>query len=558
MSDGEGSTESPAAILNRMTDAFFALDEEWNFTYVNDRARPFLEAAMDSNASETTFEGRTFWETIPAAVDTEFGAAYREAMETQETVELEAYYDPLDTWFELRAYPSESGLSVYFRDVTERHATHEKLADRERTLQQIYEITADTDLGFEEQVSRLLEIGCEQLGTSYGTLSRIEGQEYVFEIVEAPAGTIEAGETVPLSVTNCERVATEEEALVLGNIERDAPELAERAGNQDLGIACYVGAPIVVEEEVYGTFCFYHERARDEPFENWQITLVDLLSQWVSYELTHQRIHRQLRDQNEQLEQFASIVSHDLRNPLNVMGGSLTIAAESGDSAAFERCRNAIERMETLIDDLLTLAKAGDRITTLETVPLAELAAKSWETVEAQGVTLAIETGESIRADPGRLDQLLSNLFRNAVDHAGEDLTVTLGSLPDGFYVADDGAGIPPDERDRVLDAGYSSSETGTGFGLNIVAEIADAHDWDLEITASEAGGARFEFSGVECVTRSVPEREPQGAPHQIAIHARRVRPRYLYRHVPVCRRVGRVRTGRGRRQGGPGRQRGS
>jgi len=509
MSDGEGSTESPAAILNRMTDAFFALDEEWNFTYVNDRARPILEAAMDSNASETTFEGRTFWETIPAAVDTEFGAAYREAMETQETVELEAYYDPLDTWFELRAYPSESGLSVYFRDVTERHATHEKLADRERTLQQIYEITADTDLGFEEQVSRLLEIGCEQLGTSYGTLSRIEGQEYVFEIVEAPAGTIEAGETVPLSVTNCERVATEEEALVLGNIERDAPELAERAGNQDLGIACYVGAPIVVEEEVYGTFCFYHERARDEPFENWQITLVDLLSQWVSYELTHQRIHRQLRDQNEQLEQFASIVSHDLRNPLNVMDGSLTIAAESGDPAAFERCRNAIERMETLIDDLLTLAKAGDRITTLETVPLAELAAKSWETVEAQGVTLAIETGHSIRADPGRLDQLLSNLFRNAVDHAGEDLTITLGSLPDGFYVADDGAGIPPDERYRVLDAGYSSSETGTGFGLNIVAEIADAHDWDLEITAGEAGGARFEFSGVECVTRSVPEREP-------------------------------------------------
>ena len=113
---------------------------------------------------------------------------------------------------------------------------------------------------------------------------------------------------------------------------------------------------------------------------------------------------------------------------------------------------------------------------------------------------LTVETEQTIRADQGRLRQLLANLLRNAVDHGGDDVTVRVDEMEDGFYVADDGQGIPEAEREDVFEAGYSTADDGTGFGLNIVQEIATAHGWNSRIMESADGGARFEFTGVEFV----------------------------------------------------------
>lgn len=93
---------------------------------------------------------------------------------------------------------------------------------------------------------------------------------------------------------------------------------------------------------------------------------------------------------------------------------------------------------------------------------------------------------------------MLENLFSNAVTHAGADVAVTVGALDGGFYVADDGPGIPEDVRGTVFEAGHSTEEDGTGFGLAIVEAIADAHDWTVSLAESKAGGARFEFTGVD------------------------------------------------------------
>ncbi|MFD1643993.1 sensor histidine kinase [Halohasta litorea] len=104
----------------------------------------------------------------------------------------------------------------------------------------------------------------------------------------------------------------------------------------------------------------------------------------------------------------------------------------------------------------------------------------------------------TIEADDDRLGQLLENLFRNAIEHGGDEVTVTVGTMDDGFYVEDDGSGIPEDKRDSVFTAGYSTSEDGTGFGLSIVNQIAEAHGWDVGLTESKAGGARFDITGGE------------------------------------------------------------
>jgi PAS domain S-box-containing protein len=213
-------------------------------------------------------------------------------------------------------------------------------------------------------------------------------------------------------------------------------------------------------------------------------------------------ISRDISDRKQrerQLEEFASVVSHDLRNPLGVAKGRTQILRDECDSDHLEAIENAHARMENLIDDLLTLAREGAQVSRTEVVDLATLAEGCWQTVDTCDASLRVTTDRRIRADPGRLRQLLENLFRNAVEHGGSGVTVTVGDLPDGdgFYLADDGPGIPESDREQVFEAGFSTATGGTGFGLSIVERIATAHGWSVGLGDGE-GGACIEFGGVD------------------------------------------------------------
>jgi len=205
-----------------------------------------------------------------------------------------------------------------------------------------------------------------------------------------------------------------------------------------------------------------------------------------------------LARQNDRLEEFAGVVSHDLRNPLRVAKGQLELLKDDCDPERVDSIGGALDRMDRLIEDVLTVAREGDSVSELEDVDLRAVCEECWRHVETGKATLDIGTDGTIRADRSRLRQLLANLIRNAVTHGGAAVTVTVGALETGFYVADDGTGIPESEGESVFDAGYSTTDDGTGFGLNIVKEIADAHGWDVTLTESEAGGARFEITGTE------------------------------------------------------------
>ena len=227
----------------------------------------------------------------------------------------------------------------------------------------------------------------------------------------------------------------------------------------------------------------------------------EILERAVRYALERHRQERALERQNERLERFASIVSHDLRNPLQVAKGRLA-HVEPGETAEhLDEAVDALDRMEELVDDLLDLARDGRDVDVSESVDLADTARSAWNSVEAPASTLRVDVTGSVTADGGRLTQLFENLFRNSVEHGGDHspagITVTVGATDDGFYVADDGPGIPESERDDVFEAGYSTNEDGTGFGLDIVREIAEAHGWAVTVTESESGGARFEITGL-------------------------------------------------------------
>ncbi|GAB6880014.1 PAS domain S-box protein [Halorubrum gandharaense] len=201
---------------------------------------------------------------------------------------------------------------------------------------------------------------------------------------------------------------------------------------------------------------------------------------------------------NERLKEFASIVSHDLRNPLNVAVGHLELARDDCESQHLDSVERAHGRMESLIEDLLTLAREGESAVETNAVDLTAVVADCWKTVETAEASLTLETDQLVVADEPRLKQLFENLIRNAVEHGGSAVTVTVGELEDGFYIEDNGKGIGEAAVDSVFEVGYSTNTEGTGFGLSIVQQIVESHDWDIRVTRRSGGGARFEITGVE------------------------------------------------------------
>jgi signal transduction histidine kinase len=296
---------------------------------------------------------------------------------------------------------------------------------------------------------------------------------------------------------------------------------------------------VIVGGDLYGTLCFAATDAREPAFSDVERPFVELLARWVSHELEERAAREKLQRQNERLSEFASIVRHDLRNPLNVAQGHLELVRETGVMDHLTEAEDALDRMERLVTDLLELMRQGSVIESAAEVRLGDVADGAWASVVTDDADLIVESDGYVTADRERLQQLLENLFWNSVehgstgnrpeagdsvehgstdtreqpgdseasetpradgeavdsaDHGPDPLTVRVGVVDRGVYVEGTGPGIPADERDAVFDRGYSTND-GTGLGLT----IAEAHGWSAAVVDGADGGARFEFSGVDC-----------------------------------------------------------
>lgn len=210
----------------------------------------------------------------------------------------------------------------------------------------------------------------------------------------------------------------------------------------------------------------------------------------------------ELERQNDRLDRFASIISHDVRNPLNVASGRLELARAECASPELEHVAEALDRIEVLIEDTLTLARHGRTVAETERIDVPGLMTQCWNVVSTRQADLEIVDEFAIEGDTERVRQVFENVLRNAVDHGGEDITFRIGTLADetGFYLEDDGVGIPAEERADIFDPGVSIERDGSGFGLTIVKEIIDAHNWYIDVMEGREGGARFEITGVEII----------------------------------------------------------
>jgi PAS domain S-box-containing protein len=477
----EEAHEQMQRMYSRITDAFYALDDDWTITYVNEQAAAFFDRDPDD------LEGEDIREAFPASVGDEFYEAYTEAFETQESVTLttESVFQP-GRWVEERVFPSEDGLSIYFRDITERRR-------REQTLNALHDATrelmqAETERAIADAVCRVADTVLEFPGT--GVRLYDEEQDALVNVALGgeEAANVESRPTFDVAETPHGRAFREGGTVTLA-VDDDA--------DYDPGP---FGRTMYVPMGEYGVLSV--GKHADEPFSETNVQSAEILAENARAALDRAERERTLREreqtleaQNERLEEFAGVVSHDLQNPLNVARGHLAIARETGNEESFDRVAAAHDRMGSLIDDLLELARTGQTVGSRETVALGGAAERAWSSVATGDATLEIGDPGSVEADPDRLRELLENLFRNAVEHGDGGGVVRVTTNDDGgFAVADDGPGVSEAERPHVFEYGYSTGEEGIGLGLAIVKGIADAHGWSVAVDESEAGGARFVF----------------------------------------------------------------
>ena len=198
---------------------------------------------------------------------------------------------------------------------------------------------------------------------------------------------------------------------------------------------------------------------------------------------------RELRRRNEQLDRFASVVSHDLRNPLDVAEGYVQLVQETGDLSHLDTIDDAHGRMETIIEDVLTLAREGGEVTAPHPVALSAVAEEAWDNVATDRAALDVAGDETVLADHERLVRILENLFRNAVEH---------GSTSPPSHAQEDavehGSTSPTSHtrEDAVEHSSTSSRPEADDAGSENASEpsVADAPDDAVEHGLPERSGA--------------------------------------------------------------------
>ena len=382
-------------------------------------------------------------------------------------------------------------------------------------LSYLFRTVPESDLSFPEVLSLTLTLTIGQLGYPYGYATTLSNDAVELRATVGGHDGLRTTDAIPLADSYAQQVLDGGEAVAVAAV-ADDDRVADCYETRALGMESFVAAPILYDSDPIGIICLLDDDTRRPDIMPRHTTPVETVAHWLGSVYTRLQIREDLQRQVSRLEDFSQIVSHDLQNPLNVLQGRLRILHdELGiDNQHMDYARESADRIEEIIDNTLTFAQEGSAVSNRETVAIAGLIDDCERVVDTAAAEIITIDRFSIHGDRTRLTHVFENLFRNAIEHSGatpdDPVTIRIGlnnvlptttrGTPTGsfsFYVEDDGPGIPPEQREQVFDVGETNSSDGTGFGLAIVNEVAEAHGWEIEVTESFAGGARFEFTGV-------------------------------------------------------------
>ena len=488
-------------VLESITDAFFAVDREWRLTVLNSEAEELLERDRDD------ILGRELWEVFPESLDSRFEREYRRAMTEHETVEFEEYYEPLENWFEVRAYPSEDGLSVYLHDINERKRAEQALRESEERYrfladavpQQIWTARPDGRYDYVNRVVVAYSGRTEDELTGDGWMKLVHPDD-VDEVAGAWSRALDEGEHYE---TECRLIRHDGEAR--WHLVRAHPQHGD-------------------DGEVlkwFGTSTDIHDQKEIEAERD---RVVDELEK-INYVLESERGHlqrqakelrettRALEKSNRDLDQFAYVASHDLKAPLRGIANltqwleeDLTGKLDDDTREYMNLLKGRVHRMEALIDGILQYSRAGrdgDETAEVDTGELVREVVDMLDPPDRFRVEIDPNM-PTVLAARTPLQQVFLNLVSNAVKHAdGDAPRVQIRCSDEGtewyeFSVEDNGPGISEEFRDKIWTIFQTlkprDEVEGTGIGLSVVKRTVEHHGGQVWVESEEGEGATFRF----------------------------------------------------------------
>lgn len=457
----EQSEQRTRIILESITDAFFALDRDWRFSYVNPRAERLLDRAPGD------LLGKVIWDVYPGLIGGEFERAYRRVASERVTQSVTAYYPDHTRWYEVHVYPApDGGISIYFRDVSERkraEAEVDRLREASEQQRRIYEtaLSNSVDFNYVFDLEGRFRYVNQALLTLWGkALHEAVGKSF-FDL-DYPHDLAVRLQQQILDVINSKRPIKDETPYSSAVGERQYEYIFVPVFGADGSV-----------EAVAGSTRDITERKRAEVA---------------------------LRDADRRKDEFLATLAHELRNPLAPIRNSLQILKlPRVDSATMQQARDMIERqvhhLVRLVDDLLDVSRVmrGKVELRKEQVELASIIARAVETVEpliaVQGHQLEITCPPEsllLDADPVRLAQVVGNLLTNSAKYTEASgriwLTVARENELAILKVRDTGIGISSDMLPHVFDLfvqadhAATRSQGGLGIGLTLVKNLVEMH----------------------------------------------------------------------------------
>lgn len=464
----EATRQQVVNILESVTDAFFALDRQWCFTYLNQHAELLLHRTSQE------LLGKNLWDEFPEAVNSIFYQKYRQAVTQQVSLKFEAFYSPFSQWLEVHVYPSADGLSVYFRDITERQQIAETLqqaaSENLRLAQAINSVSDGVVITNPHQADNPI------IYTNPAFL-RLTGYA-LHEVMHHNCCFLQGSETDPRAIAQ-------------------------------------IRTAIAVRKELQITLLNY--RKDGQTFWN-ELKLAPVFSEagellyfvGVQTDVSDRRTIERMKDE------FIAVVSHELRTPLTSIRGALGLLASGFLNSQPEKVQRMLEiavsntdRLVRLINDILDIERieSGKVVMAKQTCEVAHLiqqAADALQPLVKAGITLSISPVSAwVWADPDRIIQTLTNLLSNAIKFSRSG-TIWLRAVRQNeevlFQVQDQGRGIPPERLEAIfgrfqqVDASDSRKKGGTGLGLAICRSIVQQHGGRIWAESTLGQGSTFSF----------------------------------------------------------------
>lgn len=468
-------------ILESITDSFFALDDDWNFTYVNAQAEDLLERSREE------LIGENVWDEFEAAVGSTFYDAYHRAVEEGKTVEFIEHYPPLDRWFEVKAFPFEGGLSVYFDDVTQRIQAQRDL----RREQDLTEAVMDTS------IAAVVTVDTEGIITF--------ANDRASEILGAPVAAmkgrhhLEAGPLYTVDGTKVQPPDWPFRRILATKGPVTDCRFALRDGDDRERIISVNGAPLLDEDDDIRQVVFSI------------VDITDQVKRQRELEAAKEKAERASRLKSS----FLANLSHDVRAPLSTIMSLTELLAKEVPEDCRERVHlieRSSHRLLDTLDSVLDLSKieSGSVDVSAREVDLAQKMRKSAQLFRPQAqekdvdLVVAIpDTDIPAHLDPSLLNRVVDNLMSNALKFTDAGGTVTLrvreetaGERPLHIEVEDTGVGIEKDFLPDLFEAFARgpdrSRETGTGLGLAITRRLTDVMDGTIDVESEKGVGTRF------------------------------------------------------------------